>query len=151
MPQAFSDLLSLRFSWRFLLAFCSLFMIEVLIAVFIHDDFIRPFIGDMLVILLMYSFVGIFLKGPTNWICAALLLFAYLVEGAQALRLVERLGLQDNTLARIVIGTTFDWKDLLAYTVGAALIVLYSRSVPGQRDLGDNDQLNSSESAGPDL
>lgn len=154
-PQTSQNLplqkLHLRFSAWFLSLFITLFFIEVLIALFVRDEFIRPFIGDVLVMILMYCFVRIILDGPVRQITGALLLFAFSIEIAQAFSLVRLLGLQDNMLARIVIGTTFDWKDLLAYTVGAALILLCSGAIPGHQKLSDNDHLNSSESAGSDL
>lgn len=37
---------------------------EVLIALYVRDRFIRPYVGDMLVVVLVYSFVRIFL--PTG-------------------------------------------------------------------------------------
>ncbi len=119
--------LKLHFSWRFLLAFLLIFTTELLIALFVHDSFIRPFVGDVLVMVLMYCFVRIFLAGPVWLISGALLIFAFSIECAQGFKLVERLGLQDNAVARIIIGTTFDLKDLLAYTLGTALILLGSR------------------------
>lgn len=129
--------LKIHFSWRFLLAFGLVFTLEVLIALFVHDSFIRPFVGDVLVMVLMFCFVSIFVSGSVWLISGALLIFAFSIEFAQGLKLVERLGLQDHTLARIIIGTTFDLKDLLAYTVGTALILLGSRLLI--RDNEDSD------------
>ena len=40
-----------RFSY--FLIFCSLMAVEVCIALFVHDSFIRPYVGDMLVTLLL--------------------------------------------------------------------------------------------------
>ena len=34
-----------------------LFIIEVLIALFAHDEFIRPYVGDLLVVVLLYCLV----------------------------------------------------------------------------------------------
>ena len=33
--------------------FCVLFLIEVCIALFVHDDFLRPYVGDALVTILL--------------------------------------------------------------------------------------------------
>ena len=37
-----------------------LLTIEVLIALFVHDAFVRPYIGDVLVVVVIYTFVRIF-------------------------------------------------------------------------------------------
>lgn len=52
----------------------------------------------------------------------AVLLFSYGVEIMQYFNLVELLGLGEYKLARIVIGTSFAWSDLLAYTAGAVIV-----------------------------
>lgn len=52
------------------------------------------------------------------------LLFSYSVEIMQYFNVVELLGLSDYKLARIVIGTSFAWVDMLAYTAGAVIIAV---------------------------
>ena len=42
------------------ITFLILLMIEVVIAIYVHDDFIRPYIGDVLVVAVVYCFVRIF-------------------------------------------------------------------------------------------
>ena len=66
---------------------------------------------------------------PRNPIVLAvcILVFAYLVEVGQYFALVARLGLADSEIARIVIGTSFDWKDILAYLIGFIVILLEIR------------------------
>jgi len=51
-------------------------------------------------------------------------LFAYLIELGQYFDLVSILKLENYTIARIVIGSTFDVLDLLAYTIGATFLAL---------------------------
>jgi len=58
----------------------------------------------------------------------AVLLFAYTVEVLQYFQLVKRLGLQHSRLANIVIGNSFAWSDMIAYTLGILLVVLAERS-----------------------
>ncbi len=48
---------------------------------------------------------------------------AVLVEGAQALNVVGRLGLSDSALARTLIGTTFDVWDLVMYGAGGFCVL----------------------------
>lgn len=114
----------IKFNARYFYLAILLLFIEVLIALFINDRIIRPFIGDVLVVILIYCFVKAF--WPIRPSTAALFVFAFacIVEGLQYLNIVDRLGLQDNRLLATVIGTTFDWKDILAYGIGAALVLI---------------------------
>ena len=45
-----------RFHLKYFLIFISIFIVEVSIALFIKDNFIRPYFGDFLVIFLVYYF-----------------------------------------------------------------------------------------------
>jgi hypothetical protein len=117
----------LRFSPRFLLYTILFFIIEVLIALYVHDDFIRPYVGDYLVVMLIYCAVRTFIKADTLRIAIGVLLFAYLVEVLQYFRIVDRLGLSGNQLAKTVIGYGFEWLDILAYTLGVITIILADR------------------------
>lgn len=60
----------------------------------------------------------------TYKLAVGVLLFSYGVEIAQYFNLVSLLGLQNIKLARIIIGSTFDWLDLVAYTIGWFVIFL---------------------------
>lgn len=43
------------------ICFLLLFLTEVYIALYVHDDFIRPYIGDMLVTMLICCFCRMFI------------------------------------------------------------------------------------------
>lgn len=101
-----------------------LFAIEVLIALYVHDAIIRPYIGDLLVVILIYTFIRSILNTPVLPTVIGVLLFAYLVEFLQYCQLINILGLQDSKIASIIIGVSFEWIDMLAYTAGAALILV---------------------------
>ena len=49
-------------------------------------------------------------------------LFAALVEGLQAVHIVELLGLSVYPFFSILIGATFDGKDIICYAVGCILL-----------------------------
>ncbi len=101
-----------------------LFLTEVFIAAYLHDAVIRPYGGDFLVVILIYCFVKSFLNTPVTATAFAVLLFSYIVETLQYFHLVDLLGLEKSTIARIVIGTSFAWTDLLAYTLGILLVLM---------------------------
>lgn len=67
-----------------------IFGIEVLIATFAHDKIIRPYVGDLLVVILIYCFVKAFLNTPVLNTAIAVLLFAYMVEVLQFFNLINR-------------------------------------------------------------
>ncbi len=114
----------MKFNLRYLVYTVLLFVTEVLIALFVHDQFIRPYIGDFLVVILIYCFVKSFLNTPVVPTAVGVLLFAYTVELLQYFRIVEVLGLQHSRAARIMIGSAFEWQDMLAYTLGILMVVL---------------------------
>lgn len=108
-----------------------LLLIEVMIAIYIHDDFIRPYFGDFLVVILMYSVLRSFVNMVVIQTTIAVLLFSYLIEVLQYLNFVERVGLGESELARTLIGTSFVWMDILAYTLGAMAILWLEIIIPG--------------------
>jgi hypothetical protein len=114
----------MTFRLGYFIATIALFIIEVLIALFVHDDIIRPYVGDILVVILIYCFVRAFAKVSVEVAAIATLLFAFLVEFLQYLQIVDELGLQHNKLARTVIGTSFAWEDIWMYLIGFGIVIL---------------------------
>lgn len=102
-----------------------LFGIEVLIALFVHDSFIRPYVGDVLVVVLIYTFVRIFIPEKVRLLPLYIFLFAAGVEVLQYVRIVELLGLENNRILSVVIGSVFDVKDMVCYGVGCFLLGMY--------------------------
>ncbi len=105
----------------------ALFLIEVLIALYMHDAIIRPYGGDFLVVIFLYCFVMSFIQLPVIPAAIGVLLFAYAVEGAQYLHLIDVLGLSQSRAAQLILGSTFMWGDMLAYTLGAGLVVVVEK------------------------
>lgn len=99
-----------------------IFIVELLIALFVRDNFIRPYVGDMLVVVLIYTFLRILFPEKPRLLPLYVFLFAAFVEGLQAINIVELLGLQDSRFFSVLIGTTFDWKDIACYGVGCVLL-----------------------------
>jgi len=112
-----------RFNKTYFLLAVLLFVIEVLIALYMHDRIIRPYIGDLLVVILLYCFVRAFVSISPVKIVIGVLLFSYLIEVLQYLKLVKLLGLQHSRIANVVIGNLFKWMDLVAYTVGIIIVL----------------------------
>lgn len=102
-----------------------LFGIELLIALFVQDNFIRPYVGDVLVVVLLYTFVRIFWPEGVRLLPLYIFVFAAGVEVLQYFRIAEVLGLSDNRIMSVIIGSVFDWKDVVCYGVGCAVIGVY--------------------------
>lgn len=116
----------------FIIAAVTLFAIEVVIALFVRDAFIRPYIGDVLAVALVYAVLRAATPLSLRSALGITLAIAVMIEVAQAAKLLGALGLGENELARIIFGGSFDWLDLLAYAVGGIVIVLVELAMPGK-------------------
>ena len=125
----------MKLNKKYLFAFLITFAIEVIIALFIKIILIRGFVGDILVIVLMYCFIKAFISKPIKLLPLYLFIFASAVEIAQYFNIVEKLNLQDNKFFRIIIGTTFDINDILCYFIGAVILFINQR--PNKRILDE--------------
>jgi hypothetical protein len=101
-----------------------LFCIEVFIAAFLHDRIIRPYVGDLLAVVFLYCLAKSVAPLPVGPTVLGVLLFAYTLEALQYVHLLAHLGLQHSRLVSIVLGSHFEWVDMLAYTLGAGLILV---------------------------
>ena len=106
----------------------SLFLIELSIALWVNDDFVRPYLGDVLVVILIYAFVRAFFKVAIVPTAIGVLVFAFAVEILQYFKIVELLGWESSAIARTIIGTTFTWEDLIAYTVGVGILLALEKA-----------------------
>lgn len=105
-----------------------LFIIEIFIALFIHDRIIRPYIGDILAVILIFCFIKSFFNIISLSIAMLTLVFAYLVELLQYLNLLDYVNLRGNKIATIFLGGSFDWIDLINYTLGIIIVIIYEKS-----------------------
>ena len=115
----------LTFNRKYFLFALVLFVTEVLIALFVRDNFIRPYFGDYLVVILIYCAAKTFLRTSPLKVAIVVLLFAYTIETLQYFRVVDRLGLAGSAIARTVIGYGFEWWDILAYTLGIITVLIF--------------------------
>ena len=96
--------------------------IEVLIALFVRDAFIRPYGGDVLVTVLLCCLVrAVWPVRSGHLLPLWIFLFALAVELGQAIDLVARLGLADNRFFSTLLGRSFSPADIVCYAVGCLL------------------------------
>jgi hypothetical protein len=106
----------IRFHKTYFLLTLLLLLVEILIAAFAHDRFIRPYVGDFLVVIFLYCLLRSFFKTPYIPVALAVLLFSYVVEVSQYFHFINHLGLQHSRLAHLILGSGFEWFDFIAYT-----------------------------------
>jgi len=119
----------MKLNMKYIFTFFILFIVEIIIALFVHDTIIRPYIGDILVIILMYTFIRGFVKKTIKFLPVYLFVFAAIVEISQYYHIVNILHLQNNKIMSIIIGTSFDIQDILSYLVATVILVIWDKIV----------------------
>ena len=105
-------------------AFLLLLAAEILIALFVDDDLIRPYGGDFLVVILLYCLVRIILPDRLRLLPLYIFLFALGVELLQKADIAGLLGLSDSRFFSVLIGGVFDWRDILCYAAGCICLTI---------------------------
>ena len=102
----------------YFILFTVILIIEILIALFVRDRFIRPYGGDILITVLLCCFVRIFFPKKGRLLVLWVFLFAAAVEIGQYFDFVTLLGLGNIPFFRTWLGTSFSLIDLACYAVG---------------------------------
>lgn len=111
------------------LCFIVLLIIEILIALFVKDAFIRPYGGDILVTILICCFVRIFFPNKIKLLPLWVFIFAVAVEIGQYFDFVTLLGLGDIEFFRILLGTSFSFIDIICYAIGCILFFAGEKTI----------------------
>lgn len=115
------------------LSFSALLVIEVLIALFVNDDFIRPYGGDILVTALLCCLIRIFIPTRLKSLPVWVFLFSIMVEVAQHFNIVDLLGLGDIAFFRVLIGSYFSVLDIVCYGIGCAAFFICEKLLTKRR------------------
>ncbi|MBO4473296.1 MAG: DUF2809 domain-containing protein [Clostridiales bacterium] len=112
--------------FKYAVIFLSLFMVEVLIALFARGA-VRGYLGDVLVIPAIYFFLrAIFFPKDSVFSIYVLPFLCYftgwLAEVLQALHVARSLGIESSSPLGIMLGGVYDLKDGLCYLLGLMLI-----------------------------
>ena len=99
-------------SFFYAICFVVILVVEIIIGIYVRDNFVRPYMGDALVVVLIYCFIPLYV-----------LAFACFIEILQYFQLVDVLGIS-NRILRIALGSTFDLKDMVSYAGGYVFILL---------------------------
>ena len=102
----------------YLISFILLLLIETGIAIWVKDDFIRPYLGDFLVVILIYCFLMFLWRISVLKGLLIVLIFSFTVEFSQLINIAKVLQYQPPEIVMIVLGSSFSLLDLLAYSLG---------------------------------
>ncbi|MCB0461800.1 MAG: DUF2809 domain-containing protein [Flavobacteriaceae bacterium] len=114
----------MTFKKTYFALFLILLLIEICIAYFLKTGFIRHTFGDFLVVILLYCFLRSFVNIKPIPTAFLVLFISFAIEFLQLTPFLEWMNLQDNYLAKTVLGSTFHISDLVAYTLGVISIVI---------------------------
>ena len=106
---------------RYAIAATCILLAEVLIALYVRDGFVRPYLGDVLAVVLLFCLLRIFFPTGMRWLAVFVFFFAVALEILQGLDFVSRLGLMEHRWLSLLLGTTFSVGDLFCYFAGAAI------------------------------
>ena len=112
-----------RFNIRYFFLAILLLAIEIYIGACVHDNFIRPYVGDYLVVMLLYCMLMSIVKLPVLPAAIGVLLFSYLIEGLQYWGMADKLGFTGPGIMRTILGSYFTWTDIWAYTLGIITVI----------------------------
>jgi hypothetical protein len=104
-------------------------IVEILIAIFMHDSFIRPFFGDFLAVILVYYFIKSFFEMSNTKIAIISISIAYILESLQYFNFLEITGLAQFKIAGVILGNSFAWADILAYTLGMSFVLIFEKII----------------------
>lgn len=107
----------------YILLLIALIAVEVLIALTQHNNILRYYGGDTIVVWAVYCLFQSISGGKNNHYAVhiGVLIFAFLVEFLQLIHFVDIIGLGDIQFFRVLMGTSFAAEDLAAYAVGTVI------------------------------
>lgn len=111
------------------LMFVAILLIEVLIALFVRDKFVRPYVGDVLAAVLICCLCRVFIPNKVTALPIYVFAFTTAVEVAQYFDVVKLLGLENNKLVSTLLGRTFSVADILCYAIGCLGFYLIEKAL----------------------
>lgn len=96
-----------------------LLLIEIYIGACVHDDIVRPYVGDILVTILLCCIGRVLFPQGLPWLPTAVFALAVAVE---CIQLIDIPAIED-TVWEVILGTSFSWIDIVCYGLGCAVFV----------------------------
>lgn len=111
----------------YITAFILLFSIEFAIATWSKGGFIRGYLGDLLVVILVYAGLMMISKLHVKRGILATAIIALTIELLQLINLTQYFEGNAKKVAILVLGSHFSWLDLFMYALGILVIWLLER------------------------
>lgn len=106
-------------------AFVCFLLCVLIVKLFNNQVMIRGFVGDVIVVVLIYFLAKSFYQFKPAILALFVLIIAFSTEIVQYMRIIKYIGLEGNRVAELTIGAVFDPMDLLAYSIGVTLVYLF--------------------------
>jgi hypothetical protein len=119
----------LRFSLTYFRWTLLILAVEVYIAWWTHDAIIRPYGGDVLCVICLYTLIQTFWALPVRPLALWVFVFACFVEVTQYFHLADRLGFTRPSIIRTLMGYSFTWVDIGCYALGTAITLFFEKIV----------------------
>ena len=123
---------------KYIIIFGITFILEIIIAKYVHDKIIRPYVGDILVVICLYTFAKSIFVDKIKWLSLYVLILAVIVEILQYFNYAQIL-FGDNKIAKTLLGSSFDVKDILCYVAGYIIIILGEKFLSKRKENKQNE------------
>lgn len=112
----------------YLLMFLAIVCAEAAIALFVKDQWLRPYGGDVLAAAGLYCLLRVFISKRYKWFPLCIFLMTVAVEVLQLIDILSLLS-WENSFLRILLGGTFDMKDIICYGIGCGIAWLIESGI----------------------
>lgn len=118
----------IKFNKIYFTLFLTLFLIEIFIAKY-ATGFIRHTIGDYLAVMLVYTFIKSIFKITIEKAVLITFIISFTIEFLQLSNLQHNFPKEYEKYLRIILGTSFSFGDLVAYTLGIVSTIIIEKVV----------------------
>lgn len=118
----------MKFNKIYFILFLAIFMLEVFIAKY-TTGFIRHSVGDYFAVLFVYTFIKSLFKISVEKAALITFVISFVIEFLQLSNLQNHFPEKHERALRIILGTSFSFGDLIAYTLGVITIILVEKIV----------------------
>lgn len=115
--------LRLQFNKTYFILAMLFFIIEACIALFLKTGFIRHTFGDYLAVIMVYTVIKSIVDIKVWPTAIFVLIISFIVEFLQLTSFLEVLNLHNSKAAVLILGNSFQFTDLIAYTLGIITIL----------------------------
>lgn len=119
----------LRFSPPYFFLTLLILAVEIYIAWGTHDAIVRPYGGDYLCVICLYTLIQTFWDLPARPLALWVFAFACFVEVTQYFHLADRLGFTKPSIIRTLMGYSFTWIDIGCYALGTGTTLLLEKII----------------------